>query len=414
MANIQPVRGTHDLFGEDFVRHHTVIEKAREITSKYGFGEMVTPIFEFTEIFARGMGETSDVVSKEMYSFSDRGGESLTLRPEGTAGVVRAYISNGLKQHLPIKAFYAGPMFRYERPQKGRQRQFHQAGVELLGVANPQADIEILAVAQDYLESLGLKENIVLEINSLGDSQSREEYKEKLVSYLSKHKDKLSKDSIERLDKNPLRILDSKDEGDKEIVKDAPLLTDNLNQESKEYFEEVKKGLGELGIAYEVNPKLVRGLDYYCHTAFEFVTTELGAQGTVLAGGRYDGLVEMMGGSPTPGIGWACGVERLAMMIKNIPQKKRPIAVVPVGKDVNLQAMKIAYELRRAGFVVEQAYAGNMGKRMKKANKINAISAVIIGSNELEEGKVTIKDFDSGEQKEVEFSKLEEELSCYK
>jgi histidyl-tRNA synthetase len=414
MANTQPVRGTKDLFGEDFARHHAVIEAARKITSRYGFSQMSTPIFEFTEIFSRGMGETSDVVSKEMYTFKDKGGESLTLRPEGTAGVVRAYLSNGLKQHLPVKVFYAGPMFRYERPQKGRYRQFHQAGIELLGVAKPQADVEVLAAGMDFLEELGLKENVVLEINSLGDTESRNAYKEKLVSYLEGFKDKLSDDSLERLYKNPLRILDSKEECDKEIVENAPILTDSLNEESTAYFNEVKQGLDALKIPYKVNPKLVRGLDYYCHTAFEFVTTELGSQGTVLAGGRYDGLVEMMGGSPTPGVGWACGIERLSMMVKNVPAKTRPIAVVPVGGDVQIKAMEIAHNIRQAGFSVDQSYAGNMGKRMKKANKYDCCAAVIIGSNELEAGKVTIKDFDSGDQKEIEFDSLIEELGIYK
>ena len=356
------------------------------------------------------MGDTSDIVTKEMYCFEDRGGESLTLRPEGTAGVVRAFISNGMQQNLPVKMYYAGPMFRYERPQKGRQRQFTQFGVELLGVDTPQADIEVIAMAYEFVESLGLSGTVTVEINSLGDKESRAAYREKLVAYLKENYDKLSEDSKTRLEKNPLRVLDSKEECDKAVVENAPLYRDSLNEASKSFFEKVLKGLDALGIKYRVNDRLVRGLDYYSHTVFELTTDKLGAQGTVLAGGRYDGLVEQMGGGAVSGIGWACGVERLSMLLEEDVSLPRPIAVIPVGDENELKAIEIAYKLRKSGLRVEQAYSGNLKKRMMKANKINASKAVIIGSDELKENKVTIKDLSTGEQKSVMIENIVEEL----
>jgi len=372
----------------------------------------MTPVFEFTEVFARTLGETSDVVSKEMYTFTDRGGESLTLRPENTAGVARALISGGLTQSLPLKFFYRGPMFRYERPQKGRLRQFHQIGVELLGVEGPQADIEVIAVGWHILEKLGLSEHITVEINSLGDTESRNAYRAALVEYLSGFKDKLSADSRERLERNPLRVLDSKDEGDKAIVANAPLLIDYLNPASKEFFEKVQAGLALLGVPVKVNPKLVRGLDYYSHTAFEFITSALGAQGTVMAGGRYDGLVGQMGGPATPGIGWAAGVERLSMLLGEIEALRRPIAVIPMGEGD--AALLVSHKLRHAGFSVELGYSGNMKKRLMRANKANARAAVILGEDELSRQAATVRDLDSGEQEEVPLSDLEVRLAKYR
>ena len=354
MAKIQNVRGTYDLYGEAKRKTKKVIATGGEIVEKYGFEEIETPIFEFTEVFSRNLGDTSDIVTKEMYCFQDRGGESLTLRPEGTAGVVRSFISEGMQQNLPVKLYYAGPMFRYERPQKGRQRQFTQFGVELLGVENPQADIEVISMAY--------------EINSLGDQESRDAYRTKLVAYLQEHYDELSEDSKARLEKNPLRVLDSKEDCDKKVVENAPLYKDSLNEASTSFFNRVLTGLDKLGIKYRVNNRLVRGLDYYSHTVFELVTDKLGAQGTVLAGGRYDGLVEQMGGGKVAGIGWACGVERLSMLLEADVSLPRPVAVIPVTEDVNLQAVEIAYRLRKAGFSVDQSYGGNMKKRMIKAN----------------------------------------------
>ncbi len=410
MVKLQSVRGTYDLYGQAKKKAKKVTSTASQIVEKYGFEEIETPIFEFTEVFARNLGDTSDIVTKEMYVFQDRGGESLTLRPEGTAGVVRAFISEGMQQNLPVKLYYNGPMFRYERPQKGRQRQFTQFGVEMLGVETPQADIEVIAMAYEFLEKLGLEGAITVEINSLGDKESRDAYREKLVTYLRENYDNLSQESKARLEKNPLRVLDSKEECDKQIVANAPLYSQSLNEQSAKFFSDVLKGLDTLGIKYRVNDRLVRGLDYYAHTVFELTTDKLGAQGTVLAGGRYDGLVAQMGGSDVAGIGWACGVERLSMLLEKDIEDNRPVAVIEVGEDVRNDAIKIAYILRKAGFKVEHSYSGNLKKRMIKANKANAYKAIIIGSDELALNKVTLKDLDTGSQKLVNIDNLIEEI----
>ena len=414
MTSLNPVRGTRDILPEEGRLYRRVEETAFEVAERYGFGEITTPIFEFTEVFSRTLGDTSDIVTKEMYTFEDKGGDQITLRPEGTAGVARAFISNGLQQNLPLKLFYRGPMFRYERPQKGRRRQFRQVGVEILGVATPQADIETISIAQTFLEELGLKDNITLELNSLGDTDSRCAYRNELVKYLSGHQDKLSKDSLERLDRNPMRILDSKDEGDQAVVVDAPRLQDNLNEASQSFFEDLCEGLTKLGIVFEHNTNLVRGLDYYCHTAFEFKTSDLGAQGTVLAGGRYDGLVGQMGGPETPGIGWAAGVERLSLLLDDGAETKRPIAVIPVGGKAESEAMVVTEMLRKKGYRVDLGYSGNLKKRMKRANRLNAAAAVLLGDDELTRNVGTLRNMDSGEQKEVSLETLEDHLAPYK
>jgi histidyl-tRNA synthetase len=410
MAQLQAVRGTQDLLPAEARRHRTVIETARTISERYGFGEIVTPIFEFTEVFSRPIGETTDVVSKEMYTFADRGGEEITLRPENTAGVARAVLSNGLTQSTPLKFFYAGPMFRYERPQKGRYRQFHQIGAELIGPAQPQADIEVIAMGAAILDELGILKSCRLELNTLGDTPSRIAYRAALVEYFTAHLDKLSDESRDRLGRNPLRILDSKDECDKALVAGAPGFGDYLTDEAKAFFEQVKRGLDALGIAYELNPRLVRGLDYYCHTAFEFITTELGAQGTVLGGGRYDGLMGMMGGPEMPAVGWAGGIERLAMLIAEPQGPTRPIAIIPIGEAAELEALKLAQRLRGAGHVVDLGYSGNAGKRMKRANKIEARVALVLGEDELARSAVTFRDLDAGSQEEVPLDGLDERL----
>ena len=263
MSALQPVRGTRDILAEEMRRHHQVVETAREVSERYGYFEMATPIFEFTEVFARTLGETSDIVTKEMYTFTDRGGDEVTLRPEYTAGICRAFISGGMRQNLPLRFFAAGPIFRYERPQKGRQRQFHQIDIELLGVAEPLGDVEVIAVGARILEALGIAAKATLELNSLGDPESRAAYRRVLVEYFSDHRDQLSEDSSARLERNPLRILDSKDRGDKVLIAEAPVFSDYLNDYSRDYFAKVRAGLDELGIAYRVNPRLVRGLDYY-------------------------------------------------------------------------------------------------------------------------------------------------------
>ena len=412
MAQLQAVRGTQDLLPAEARRHRTVSETARKIAERYGFGEVATPIFEFTEVFARPIGETTDVVSKEMYTFKDRGGEEITLRPEFTAGIARAVLSNGLTQSTPLKFFAAGPVFRYERPQKGRYRQFHQINAELIGAAQPQADVEVIAMGAAILDELGILKSCRLELNTLGDTVSRTAYRAALVEYFSAHLDKLSEESRDRLGRNPLRILDSKDEGDKALVANAPSFSGYLNDESKAFFETVKRGLDALGIAYELNPRLVRGLDYYCHTAFEFITTELGAQGTVLGGGRYDGLMGMMGGPEMPAVGWAGGIERLAMLIAEPPVPARPIAVIPIGEAAELEALKLTQRLRHAGHVVDLGYGGNAGKRMKRANKIEARVALVLGEDELARGAVTFRDLDAGSQEEVPLDALAERLKA--
>jgi histidyl-tRNA synthetase len=407
MAGLQPVKGTYDLLPKDRALHRHVSETARLVCERYGFNEVITPIFEFSEVFSRTLGETSDVVTKEMFSFVTKGDDQITLRPEGTAGICRSFISNGLQQETPVKHFYYGPMFRYERPQKGRQRQFHQVGIELIGVDSPQADIEVVAAGYHFLKELGFVDVVTLELNSLGDSESRNAYREKLVAYLSQFEDKLSEDSKKRLVTNPLRILDSKDEGDREIVKDAPLLGECLNETSQAFYNEVKRGLDMLGVPYVENPRLVRGLDYYCHTAFEFTTDTLGAQGTVLAGGRYDGLIKMMGGPQVPGVGWASGVERLALMLgEGKVELPRPIVVIPAANDHQDEAFVVTNHLRQKGYIVEQGYSGNFKKRLNKANKLNAFVAIIVGMSECNEGEVMFRDLNTGDQVQVSLDGL--------
>ena len=411
MSKLQPVRGTHDILPDDYRRFAHVVDTARDVARLYGYREMATPVFEFTELFARGIGETTDVVSKEMYTFADRGGESLTLRPEYTAGICRAFVSNGeLTQQLPLKLFAAGPMFRYERPQKGRQRQFHQIDLEVLGAPEPGADIEVISVAADILDRLGILERCVLKVNSLGDPECRGVYRQVLVDYYSGHLDKLSEESKNRLQRNPLRILDSKDEGDKAVNANAPSFTDHLNQASRDFFAAVKDGLAASGVPFEVDPALVRGLDYYTHTAFEFVTTHLGAQGTVLGGGRYDGLIAELGGPPTAGIGWAGGIERLMMLCNEPAPLPRPVAIAPLGPAAEGKALAIARTLRRAGVAVEQDYRGNMKRRMQRANKLGARAVIIIGDDELAKGVAQLKDLDTGAQREVALDALVEAL----
>jgi len=417
LARLQPVRGTHDLLPEDARRHAHVVATARDVAALYLYEEIATPIFEFTDVFNRTLGETSDIVSKEMYTFDDRGGESITLRPEGTAGIVRAVISGGLQQQVPFKVFTSGPMFRYERPQKGRLRQFHQIDIECIGVADPSADIEVIAVGARILDRLGVGQLTKLELNTLGDTASRVAYRDVLVGYLNDHRDQLSEDSRERLARNPLRILDSKDDGDRRVVAGAPVFGDYLNDASKNFFASVTEGLDALGIAYEINARLVRGLDYYCHTAFEFTTEALGAQGAVIAGGRYDGLAAQMGGPEIPGIGWAGGIERLALLVAEyaeLPPSPRPVAVVPVAQSVERRALMVAESLRTAGVPTELGYRGNLSKRMKRANRIGARYAIILGEDEIAKGIATVRDLDSGEQTEVALDEVASYISQHR
>jgi histidyl-tRNA synthetase len=403
---LQPARGTHDLIGEDLRRHAHVIETARRIASLHGFDEWSTPIFEDTRVFARTLGETSDVVMKEMYTFEDRGGDSITLRPEFTAGVCRALVSNGLTQALPQKAFLAGPMFRYDRPQKGRFRQFHQIDIEVLGSAEPLADAEVIACGWEVIRGLGIAEHVVLELNTLGDKESRQAYRHALVAYFTEHQAALSADSLTRLDRNPMRILDSKDTGDRRIVAGAPTILPYLSTAAADFYREVKQHLDRFGVPFRENPRIVRGLDYYGHTAFEFITTRLGAQDAVGGGGRYDGLVEEMGGPPVPAVGWAMGVERLALLLDQVPSAAASVAVVPVGEAVEAAALELLRALRSAGIRAEIAYRGNVRRRMERANRTGARVAVILGPDDLAAGVAQVKDLASGTQQAVPLAEV--------
>ena len=349
-----------------------------------------------------------------MYTFEDKGGESITLRPEGTAGIARAFISNGLQQNLPLKFFYKGPMFRYERPQKGRRRQFNQVGIEILGVSEPQADVEAISLAATFLEAVGINDKITLELNSLGDDESRDTYRQKLLSYMNDRRGELSPNSINRLKVNPLRILDSKEPQDQEIIQAAPKLHDSLNKKSKEFFSELCGSLTRLGIQYVHKPNLVRGLDYYSHTAFEFTTKELGSQSAILAGGRYDRLIGQMGGPKTAGIGWAAGIERLALLA-NVEEKiARPISVIPSTKEVEIEAMILSEKLRKKGYTINLDYSGNLKKRMKRANNKNSILSIIMDDDTLTKKLIKIKNMDSGNQEELPMKSLESRLRKYK
>jgi histidyl-tRNA synthetase len=402
----QRVRGTQDIFGEDAARFEQVVATFDRVRRLYGFRTVHVPMFEFTEVFARSIGETTDVVSKEMYSFEDRGGESITLRPEFTAGIARAYLSNGWQQHAPLKLAAWGAAFRYERPQKGRYRQFHQLDAEVVGAGEPAADVEIIAFAHQLLGELGLGDKVGLQLNTVGDAETRSAWREALIGYFSKVKGELSAESQERLEKNPLRILDSKDERDKAFVADAPKIDAYLTAEAGGFFEKVQAGLAAAGVPFERTETLVRGLDYYRHTAFEFVTTHLGAQGTVLGGGRYDGLIEALGGPHTPAVGWAAGIERLAMLVEAPAAERVDVAVIPMGDAAEAAAMAVLAQLRGAGIAAEQSWRGNMKKRMARADAAGARFAVILGDDELAAGEATVKDLQTGGQTRVALGHL--------
>ena len=403
---LQSVRGTHDHLPEDMYKYNNIITKAENISALYGFKPMATPIFEFSSVFKKTLGESSDIVTKEMYTFKDKGDEEITLRPEGTAGIVRAIISNGLSQEMPFKSFYHGPMFRYERPQKGRLRQFHQIGIELLGTKSEQADIEIIACANNLIKALDIDGSSTLHINSLGNITERKTYIADLLIYLKDFKNKLSISSIDRFEKNPLRILDSKAEEDIEIVKNAPKLINYLESESKDSFNKVLEGLNNLNITYEINHKLVRGLDYYNNTTFEFITNKLGSQSAILAGGRYDNLMKQMGGPDIPGIGWAAGIERLALLTTIKKDKKKSVSMIPVGIENNILCINLADELRNKNISIDMAYSGNLKKRLKQANKISADYAVIIGGEEIQNNNAIIRNLETGSQEYIELDKL--------
>jgi histidyl-tRNA synthetase len=400
MTTPQPVRGTQSLFGEDADRLAAVIAAFDATRRLFGFKRVEVPTLEPTAVFARTIGETTDVVSKEMYSFEDRGGESITLRPEFTAGICRAYLSEGWQQHAPLKVATHGSAFRYERPQKGRFREFHQLDAEIIGAGEPQSDVELLTFADQLLKTLGI-DGAVLQLNTLGDPETRDAWRGALLEHFREHSAALSEDSLDRLERNPLRILDSKAHQDWPVIDSAPAIDQFLTSEASDFFSQVTGGLDAAGVNWERAPRLVRGLDYYRHTAFEFVTDKLGAQGTVIAGGRYDGLIESLGGPHTPAVGWAAGIERLAMMIE-APEPERPdLVLVPLGAQAEAEAAKILAGLRREGVAADMAYRGNIKKRMSKANAAGARFALIIGDDELATGSAQLKDLESGEQRMV-------------
>jgi len=410
MTPVQPVRGTQSLLGEDADRLAAVVAAFDRVRRLFGFKRVEVPTIEQTSVFARTIGETTDVVSKEMYSFEDRGGESITLRPEFTAGICRAYLSEGWQQHAPLKVAAHGSAFRYERPQKGRFREFHQLDAEIIGAAEPQSDVELLSLGYQLLVELGIADGVVLELNTLGDPETRDGWRGALVDYFQSHRAELSEDSVARLERNPLRILDSKDAGDRAVCVDAPTVDAHLTSEAADFFAAVASGLDIAGVPWKRNARLVRGLDYYRHTAFEFVTDRLGAQGTVIAGGRYDGLIEALGGPHTPAVGWAAGIERLAMMIDAAAAERPDVVLVPLGERAEVEAQRILVGLRREGIAADMAYRGNLKKRMSKANAAGAAYALILGDAELDSGQAQLKNLESGEQRAVSLDLISEAL----
>lgn len=410
MSSIQASRGTRDILPDEVGYWQRVEAIARDILTRAAYREIRTPIFEQTTLFERGVGEATDVVSKEMYTFQDRGDRSLTLRPEGTAGVARSYIDHNLSAQGGVqRLWYVGAMFRYERPQAGRQRQFHQLGVEVLGSADFRADAEAIALATEILQTLGLKD-LRLDLNSIGDSSDRQKYREALVAYLTPFKEELDADSQDRLTRNPLRILDSKDPRTQTILDQAPSILDYLSPDSQRRFDRVQQLLSDLGIACNVNSRLVRGLDYYTHTVFEIQSDDLGAQATVCAGGRYDGLVAELGGAETPAVGWAMGLERLILLLQQIqPATPSPVDfyIVSRGEKAESQSLTLAQSLRRSGFITELDLSGSaFGKQFKRADRSDAVACLILGDTEAETKTVQLKWLRSGEQTAIEQTAL--------
>lgn len=400
----QNVRGTQDFFGKSMEKFNFIVDIFKKNVKSFNFHEINTPILEFSNLFERSVGDDSDIIMKELYKFEDRGGNMLALRPEFTAGIVRSFVSNGeLNQNLPQKLFCAGSVFRYDRPQKGRYRQFNQLNCEYFGNAEYLADVELLCLGYKILQDLGLK-NITLEINSLGSNDCKKRYEKALKEYFEKFKDKLSEDSKIRLEKNPLRILDSKDEGDRELLKNTPTIDQFYTEEEKEFYSNILKSLDKFGIKYFSNNLLVRGLDYYTSTVFEFTTTDLGAQSTILAGGRYDSLVEEIGGVGVPAVGFGGGLERLMLLInENLLKKEELIAIIPVSENENEFCLDLSNKLRNQGKRVEFLYSGKFKKKMEKINKIEADFAIIVGEDEVKSNKLKIKNLKDGSIKDFNY-----------
>jgi histidyl-tRNA synthetase len=411
---IEPVRGMNDILPEAAGRWQQLERVTREVLEGYGYREIRLPVVEKTELFKRSIGDATDIVEKEMYTFLDRSEESLTLRPEATAGMVRAGLSNGLLYNQVQRLWCAGPMFRHERPQKGRYRQFHQIDVEAFGLAGPDIDAELILMSARLWKRLGMKD-VKLQINSLGTPASRTAYREKLVAYLQQHHDRLDEDSKRRLSTNPLRVLDSKERGMQEIIAGAPSLLDHLDEESQRHLEGLKRLLDDAGLGYTVNPRLVRGLDYYSRTVFEWVTTRLGSQDAVCSGGRYDGLVEHLGGKPTPGIGFAMGIERLVALMEEegiaAEQHGPQIYVVRVGEKAERAAFKLAEEMRDARPDLRMQMdcsGGGFGNQLKRADKSGAEFALVLGDDEVASGKAVLKPLRGGEQQTLSADSLRE------
>lgn len=409
-SEIAPLRGMKDLLPKEYLVAKYIEDVALKTSQLYGFEGFSTPILESASVFDRTLGDTSDVVSKEMYCFPDKKGRLIALRPEFTASVMRAVISNGLKHKLPLKLFSSGPLFRYDRPQEGRQRQFHQINIEHIGAKGPFSDAEIIKLAVHILSTLGLKEDVDLELTSLGCAESRAAYQKALIEYFRKYESDLSEDSKARLHQNPLRILDSKDEKDKAIVKDAPVITGYYTKEAAEYFGQVISYLDMFGVKYVLNPKLARGLDYYSHTTFEFTTKKLGAQSTVLAGGRYDGLSALMGEDVIPSIGFAAGIERLALLGSYNIEKERPNYIFPMGQDAISASIKLADDLRQNNIQVFVESDGKVAKRIQQAVSAKAKYAIFIGGDEIASGMYKLKNLDTGEEKSFSPSEIKEQL----
>ena len=410
MTTIQALRGTRDILPEETPLWQWVESTARDLLYRAAYREIRPPMFEQTHLFERGIGEATDVVGKEMYTFEDRGGRSITLRPEITAGLVRAVNEHKLTaQGSVLRLWHVGPAFRYERPQAGRQRQFHQLDVELIGSRDPRADAEVIAIANTLLQTLGLK-SLTMDLNSVGNGADRQRYREALVEFLTPFKADLDADSQNRLESNPLRILDSKDAKTQAIVHTAPSLLDYLSPDSQKHFDQVQQYLHDLGIPYQLNPRLVRGLDYYTHTAFEIQSADLGAQATVCGGGRYDGLMAQLGGPDTPAIGWAIGLERLTLLLKQLsvePNTAMDAYVVSRGEATAGKALQVAHALRQAGLAVEMDLSGAaFGKQFKRADRSGAVLCVILGEAEAEQGTVQLKWLTSGEQLEISQASL--------
>ena len=401
-------RGFHDVLPDDIRRWQFIEDNARRIFDLYGFSEIRIPVLEFTEVFARSLGTTTDIVEKEMYTFTDRDGSSITLRPEGTAGVVRAFVENSMHAKASVsKLWYSGMMFRHERPQKGRYRGFYQIGAELMGPEDPASDADIITMVWKFLESIGLSDRLTLEISSLGDQNCRPQYKEKLVAYFKPEAERLCPDCRRRLATNPLRILDCKEEGCRKIAAGAPKMIDNLCDECSVHFEAVREYLGSAGVPYTINPKIVRGLDYYTRTVFEVTTNELGSQNAVAAGGRYDGLVEELGGPRTPAVGFATGMERLVLLHEKAHpggfQRDITVFVTYVGHGTQAAAFRLTSALRERGVSAEMEYGGkSLKSQLKRADKSGAGYTFIIGEDELSRGKVKLRQMETSSEEEVD------------